>query len=509
MARDITIGLDCGTGGARALVADAAGQVLAMATQDYPTHYPRPGWATQNPADWWRAACGAVREAIARAGVDPARVAAICADGTSSTLVALDAELAPVAEAILWMDNRASPQARRIEATGHPALRRSRAGVSAETALPKILWLRENAPDLFGRTRWFVEMADYLALRLSGRLTLGQNLTINRWFYDPRRGGWPQDFLQAIGLGTITGLFPPEMPALGAPIGPLTAEAALALGLPRDVLVVAGGTDAYVAMLGLNTLRPGQTALITGTSHLVLPVVAEDVEIAGLFGPHPDCVTPGTFVMEGGQVSSGAILRWWHDLLHAAGDGYGALLREAEAAPPGANGLVVLDFWQGNRNPYTDYDLQGAIWGLTLKHSRAEVTRALMEAVALGTANILGRLTQKGIGVESMTLAGGVLRSPFWVQMHADATGTRLLIPEVGEATALGAAIAASVGAGLHGTLTTAAERMVRIRDEVLPDPERHARFRAQMELYLETHDPLRPLMHRMAARSRANPLPA
>jgi sugar (pentulose or hexulose) kinase len=240
MARDITIGLDCGTGGARALVADAAGQVLAMATQDYPTHYPRPGWATQNPADWWRAACGAVREAIARAGVDPARVAAICADGTSSTLVALDAELAPVAEAILWMDNRASPQARRIEATGHPALRRSRAGVSAETALPKILWLRENAPDLFGRTRWFVEMADYLALRLSGRLTLGQNLTINRWFYDPRRGGWPQDFLQAIGLGAITGLFPPEMPALGAPIGPLTAEAALALGLPRDVLVVAG-----------------------------------------------------------------------------------------------------------------------------------------------------------------------------------------------------------------------------------------------------------------------------
>jgi sugar (pentulose or hexulose) kinase len=197
MARDITIGLDCGTGGARALVADAAGQVLAMATQDYPTHYPRPGWATQNPADWWRAACGAVREAIARAGVDPARIAAICADGTSSTLVAHDAELAPVAEAILWMDNRASPQARRIEATGHPALRRSRAGVSAETALPKILWLRENAPDLFGRTRWFVEMADYLALRLSGRLTLGQNLTINRWFYDPRRGGWPQDFLQA------------------------------------------------------------------------------------------------------------------------------------------------------------------------------------------------------------------------------------------------------------------------------------------------------------------------
>lgn len=508
MARDITIGLDCGTGGARALVCDAAGQVLAMATRDYPTHYPRPGWATQAPADWWRAACGAIREAVERARIDPARIAAICADGTSSTLVALDADLEPVSEAILWMDNRASPQARRIEATGHAALRRSRAGVSAETALPKILWLKEETPERFARTRWFVEMADYLALKLSGRLTLGQNLTINRWFYDPRAGGWSEDFLNAIGLQGITARFPSEMPALGDPIGPLCAAAAAETGLPADVLVVAGGTDAYVAMVGLNTLRPGETALITGTSHLVLPVVAEDVEIEGLFGPHPDCVTRGRFVMEGGQVSSGAILRWWHDLLHEAGDGYGPLLAEAEAAPPGANGLVVLDFWQGNRNPFTDYDLQGAIWGLTLKHSRADVTRALMEAVALGTANILGRLSAKGLAVDSMTLAGGVLRSPFWVQMHADATGTPLRIPEVGDATAFGAAIAAAVGAGLHPSLETAAERMVRIRDEVHPDPERTAQFRAQLDLYLETHAALRPLMHRMAARSRASPAP-
>lgn len=506
MARDITIGLDCGTGGARALICDAGGQVLAMATRDYPTHYPRPGWATQSPADWWQAACGAVRDAVAKSGIDPARIAAICADGTSSTLVSLDDRLEPVSEAILWMDNRASVQARAIEATGHAALRRSRAGVSAETALPKILWLRDNAPEQYGRTRWFVEMADYLALRLSGRLTLGQNLTINRWFYDPRRGGWPHDFLSAIGLAGITDRFPDDMPALGDAIGPITPDAAEAMGLPPGVLVVAGGTDAYVAMVGLNTLRPGETALITGTSHLILPVVAEDIEINGLFGPHPDCVTKGDFVMEGGQVSSGAILRWWHDLLHQAGDGYETLLREAEAAPPGANGLVVLDFWQGNRNPYTDYDLQGAIWGLTLKHARADVTRALMESVALGTANILGRLTDKGIGVDSMTMAGGALRSPFWVQMHADATGTPLLIPEVADATAFGSAIAASVGAGLHGSLQDAAARMVRIRDKVLPDPERHAMFRAQMDFYLETHDALRPLMHRMAERSRASP---
>lgn len=506
--RDLTIGLDCGTGGARALVADRSGRVLAMAVRDYPTSHPHPGWATQSPADWWQAACGAVREVMRKGGIDPGRIAAISASGTSSTLVALDEHLNPLGEAILWMDNRASPQARRIEATGHPVLRRSRAGVSAETALPKILWLRDNAPVVYASSRWFVEMADYLALRLSGELTLGQNLTTNRWFYDPRHG-WPEDFLAVIGLAGITDRFPAWMPALGDVIGPLQQIAADAMGLDPETLVVAGGTDAYVAMVGLNTLRSGETALITGTSHLILPVVAEDTEVEGLFGPHPDCVTKGTFVMEGGQVSSGAVLRWWHELLHQGGDGYDALLTEAQSVPPGARGLVVLDFWQGNRNPFTDYDLQGAIWGLTLKHGRAEITRALMESVALGTANILDRLTGKGIPVSAMTLAGGVLRSRFWAQMHADATGTVLRIPEVGEATAFGAAIAAAVGAGMHPTLETAADAMVRICDEIHPDPIRHAQFRAQLEFYLQTHAALRPLMHRMAALTQATAVSA
>ena len=503
--RCFTIGLDCGTGSARALIADSAGNVLAMATSDYATQHPHPGWATQKPEEWWSAACEAVRTVIVEAGVDPSRISAICADGTSSTLVGLTDSLEPVADAILWMDNRASVEARQIEATRHPVLRRSRAGVSAETALPKIMWLKKNEPALYKRTRWFVEMADYIALRLSGRLTHGQNLTINRWFYDPRNGGWPVDFLDAIGLEDIAGKFPEEMPALGDPIGPVTSATAKAMGLTTDTLVVAGGTDAYVAMVGLNTLRPGETALITGTSHLVLPVVAEDEEIEGLFGPHPDCVTRGTFVMEGGQVSSGAILRWWHDLLQeeSRSDGYEALIREAQAAPQGAHGLIVLDFWQGNRNPYTDYDLMGAVWGLTLKHRRAEITRALMEAVALGTANILNRLTDRGIEVKNMTLAGGVLRSPFWAQMHADATGTVLRIPVIGEASAFGAAIAAGVGAGLHPSLEEAADKMVRIETEIQPDMDRHAKFREQMKLYLDTYEVLRPLMHQQAARNR------
>lgn len=504
--RTLTIGLDCGTGGARALICDRGGTVLAMATADYPTRHPHPGWATQTPGEWWQAACTAVRSALAQGNIAPSRIAALCADGTSSTLVCLDARLNPVGDAILWMDNRASVEARAIEATGHPVLRRSRAGVSAETALPKIMWIKAHEPARFSETRWFIEMADYMALRLTGRLTLGQNLTINRWFYNPRAGGWPVEFLDMIGLDGITARFPAEMPALGEAIGPILPEAAAEMGLDSGTLIVAGGTDAYVAMVGLNTLRPGETALITGTSHLVLPVVAEDDEIEGLFGPHPDCVTRGSFVMEGGQVSSGGILRWWHQVMNEGGTvtSYDTLLAEAETAPQGAHGLVVLDFWQGNRNPYTDYDLQGAIWGLTLKHRRAEITRALMESVALGTANILGRLTGRGVHLASMTLAGGVLRSRFWAQMHADATGTPLRLPAVGEASAFGAAIAAAVGAGLYPSLQAAADAMVTIAEEIHPDPARHALFKQQVQVYLQTHGALKDLMHARAAQNRA-----
>lgn len=504
-SHDVTIGLDCGTGGARAMICDLNGRVIATATSSYDTLYPRPGWATQKPSDWWEASCKAVREAMKIANVAAEQVVAICADGTSSTLVMLDHDQKPIGDAILWMDNRASAQARKIEASGHQALRRSRAGVSAETAIPKILWLKETAPEVFAATRWFVELADFIALKLSGTLTLGLNQTINRWFQDPRRGGWPEDFFAGVGLEGIAKRFPETMPALGSLIGPLCPQAASDMGLTTKTKVVAGGTDAYVATVGLNTLAPGKTALITGTSHLVLPTIASDTEITGLFGPHPDCVAPGRFVMEGGQVSSGSVLRWWHEILAGAGqDGIDKTLEAAQGVPLGAHGLVALDFWQGNRNPYTDYDLQGALWGMTLKHGRADITRALMESVCLGTANILRCMSEKGLPVTSMTVAGAALRSRFWLQMHADTAGVTLQVPEVGEATVYGAAIAASVGAGAYPSLDDAACAMVRIREEITPDPERHAQYSELLDFYLETHAALKPLMHRMAQRNRS-----
>jgi len=504
------IGLDGGTGGARAIVVDQDGDVVAMATHDYETTFPHPGWAEQTPADWWRAACLAVRQAVREAGIPAGAIKAISADGTSSTLVALDSNLQPTMPAILWMDSRAARQARRMTQTNDSALRRSRLGVSSEWMLPKILWIKETTPAVYERSRWFVEMTDYLALRLTGRLTLGLNHATNRWFYDGRRGGWPEAFFSRIGLQDITARFPDEIIPLAEPIGPLTAEAAEELGLLPETLVVCGGTDAYVAMVGLDVCRPGRTAFITGSSHLVLPMTDRDVEVPGIFGPHPDCVVPGLFVMEGGQVSSGSIVRWWHDHIgrfgHAGADSYGEMLRQAEAVPIGADGLVALDFWQGNRNPYIDYELQGALWGLTLKHTPAHMLRAFLESVAYGTENILRTLRAHSVPIDTMVICGGATRTPFLMQMHADVCGIAIAVPKVLDATAFGSAINAAVGAGFYASLPQASGHMVRESHVIEPDMRRNRAYAAVFEFYRETHDALSPLMHRMARREAALP---
>jgi len=498
------IGLDGGTGGARAIITDTDGHVIGMATHDYATNFPRPGWAEHTPEDWWQAAILAVRHAVRDSGISAADIRAISADGTSSTLVALDENLQPVMPAILWMDNRAAAQARRMTASGDPALRRSRRGVSSEWMIPKILWLKETRPGLFEKTRWFIEMTDYLALRLTGRLTLGLNHITNRWFYDGRRGGWPTSFFDRVGLSGITERFPDEILPLGQPLGRLGSEAADALGLMRETTVVANGTDAYVAMVGLDVCEAGRTAFITGSSHLVLPMTDQDVEVPGIFGPHPDCVIPGLFVMEGGQVSSGSIVRWWHDHIGRLGGGpdtYARMLAEAEEIPIGADGLVALDFWQGNRNPYIDYDLQGALWGLTLKHTPAHMLRAFIESVAFGTENILRTLRENQVDISTFVMCGGATRTPFFVQMHADVAGIPITIPEVLDATAFGSAITAAVGAGFYGSLPEASRRMVRQRRVVEPNMQAHAAYGEVFGFYRDTHDALEPLMHRMARR--------
>ncbi|MBN2322624.1 MAG: xylulose kinase [Spirochaetes bacterium] len=504
------LGIDAGTGGMRVGIFDAKGVPVSFSTKEYATKYPEPGWAEQDPKEWWEALVEATHTTLQKSKINPEEIAAVGVDGTSSTTVLLNNDLQTIGSAILWMDNRSAPQARKIFDTKDPVLNRSQAGVSAEWMIPKILWIKENRPTIYKKTQLFMEQADWINLRLTGEEALSINHITHRWFYNNRKGGWPYDFYSKIGLENVTEKFPKRILKPGEVVGRLSRNAAQALGLKPNIIVAEGGCDAYIGMLGLNVTKPGRAALIAGSSHVLLPITDKDVYIKGIFGPHPDCLIPGLNVLEGGQVSSGSIIKWFKDnfskkeemeALERGASHYDVLNEKASMIPIGSEGLIVLDYWQGNRNPYTDYLVQGAIWGLTLKHKPAHIFRAIMEGVAFGTENILRTLSENKLNVESIYISGGTVKSDLWLQIHADVSNIPFYITEFTESTILGSAICAMTGTGTYRNLVEASNNMVRIQRKIEPVIENHEKYEFYFDKYRRTYFALKELMHEMSER--------
>jgi ribulose kinase len=291
---------------------------------------------------------------------------------------------------------------------------------------------------------------------------------------------------------------------MGDLLGHLRPEAAKQLGLPAGLPVAEGGADAFVGMVGLNVVAPGKVALITGSSNLYLAQTGTPSYSAGLFGAYTDAVMPGQYTLEGGQVSTGSVVRWFSEL--ASGTHFGnavpkeqvfrALRDEAERIPPGSDGVMVLDFWQGNRTPYVDAKARGMIWGLSLAHTPAHIYRALLEAICYGAENIFRNFTAAGHPVKDVVACGGALNSDLWMQIHADVSNLPIAIPRVGEAVTLGAAMLASVVGGVHPDVAAAAREMVSIERYVEPRPGMNEAYQFFFDKYIASYEAMRPLMH-------------
>jgi pentose-5-phosphate-3-epimerase len=536
--RPVVLAADLGTESARAAVVDAEnGRILATHAVPYDTFFPQPGHAEQEPTAWWDClgqACRACLDTLVRAPADAPSpsyvVRGLSVDTTACSVVALDAQFRPLRRCLLWCDARSAPQCKRILELGRgdAALNVNCGGagpLSAEWMIPKALWLKENEPDTWARAAVVCEKQDYVNFLLTGRLVASGCNVAARWHWDADAAcapgaagtdeGRPVSLLRRVGLEDLLGKWPREAVGMGEPLGPLTRAAAAHLGLlahpallPASapaadenavpVTVTQGGPDAYVGMLGLGCVRPGQLALITGSSHLHLAVCGADASAApGVWGPYQGAPLPSLRFAEGGQSSTGSALAWFrrilntvhhHDNHHhhdapakitsapahvrstpparrpprkaarseppaaapAPSLSYAELDAEAAAVPVGAGGLLAVETFQGSRTPVTDAEARGALLGLTLSHTRAHVWRALLEAVCLGTRAALEALDAAGItaGATELLVAGGATRSPLWLQMHSDATGLPVAVGEVDNAPLLGAAILAAVGAG-------------------------------------------------------------
>jgi ribulose kinase len=487
---------DGGTESLRARVYDPEGRCLGTRAVPYATDF-RPGRVEQAPEDWWACFVTAARAAIAEAGIDPQAIAAICYATTCCTVVALDENGRALRPAILWMDVRAHAEAQAVLETGDSALALNGAGqgpVSAEWMIPKALWLKRHEPEIFARAHRICEYQDFLTYRLTGLWAASLDNAGLRWHYRNRGEGWARGMLAALDLSELEAKWPERVVAPGQVIGPLTAAAANELGLSTRVAVVQGGADALIGMIGLGVNRPGQLAMITGSSHLQFGVTEAPIHAPGVWGSYADIVYPERWIVEGGQTSTGSILNWLGRLTGGPLD-FDRLNRAAAALEPGSEGLIVLDHFQGNRTPHTDPLSRGALVGLTLGHELHHVFRAVMEGIGFGTRAILDAFGRAGYSGAEMTVGGGATASDLWLQIHADTAGIPVRTPASPDAPSTGAAVLAAHGAGHYASIDEGVEAMVHPGRLVEPIAANVARYDAIYQRYAALYPALKTVL--------------
>jgi ribulokinase len=502
------LGIDAGTESIRTGLYDEKGKALAFGVSENKNIHLHPGWGEQNLDQWNRSLIDSIKKALSASGVDPHDVKGIGVDGTCCTVVMLDKNGKALRDAIMWMDIRAGREAAEIAASGDPALKYAGFGnVSAEWFPCKVLWVKRNEPDIYKNAATIFEETDWLIYRLTGKITASINTTTARWFYN--EAGRPVSFYDKIGLDDIGNKLPERIVKLGEAAGTLSREMAECTGLRTDIPVAGGGADAYVGLVGMNVLKPGKLALITGSGQCHIGLSDKELHAKGLFGSFPNAVVPGTQAVEAGQISTGSIIKWFMTNFISADikaqaetrkiSLYDILNEKAAVLPAGSEGLVVLEHWQGNRTPWVDSDSRGVIRGLTLKHGPAHIYRAIMEGVVYGTQVIL-KLMEENFAIDEIIACGGATKSDLWMQIFADVTGKPILIPENQDAVSLGSGILGAVGAGLYPDMQSAAAAMVRKGRTVIPDKKRTEEYKEYVRQYEVTYQNLKDESKRLVA---------
>ena len=502
------LGLDVGTQSVRAALVDGKGNCCAFATAPIDTHFPQPGFAEQDASQWWQSTCRAVPEALARGGVRPDDIAGIGLDCTACTVLPCRLDGTPLRRALLWMDQRAFREADEINATGDASLRYVSGVVSPEWMLPKALWLKRHEPATYAAAERLIECTDWFMYRLTGEWSLSLNNVAVKWNYARPDGGWSRALLERVGLEDLPDRWPRQVIPLGKGEARLSAVAARELALRPGIPVAQGGIDAYLGMLGMGAVGAGDLAMIMGSSTCHLAMSRKGLFGSGMLGCYPDAVVEGLYTLEGGQTATGSIVNWYRQ--HFAGNEaaeaertgrniYEILDARAAAVPPGSEGLVCLDYWQGNRCPLKDPRARGTLWGLTLSHGPGHIFRSIYEGTAFGTRHILEDVTRHGLAIERIFAGGGGAKSRLWLQIHADVLGQPIYLPRDSEACALGSAMVAAVNCGHYASIDEAARHMVQIAEVLEPEAKNRQAYDYYYAKYLATYPALRQLMHDVA----------
>ncbi|MCI8326765.1 MAG: carbohydrate kinase [Lachnospiraceae bacterium] len=491
------MGVDAGTHGIRVGIADEQGEFIAMKEVPHPTEYPAAGYAEQNAEHWWVGLKEALRDCLSTITEEQRKnIITACVCATSSTVIPVNEDINPLTPAILWMDTRAVEQADRMNATNHPILKYCGDAVSPEWMLPKVLWIKENQRDIYDKSYKIIEQLDYLNYKLCGVLSSSICQTTCKWNYVESEGGYQRDFMEAIGFGDYEDKLVTRVDKIGVPLGKITEEFAREFDLNPDLLVVQGAIDAHMAMFGLNVIEPNKIGVIMGTSFVHLCLAEEKREYKGIWGPYDGAVIDKLWLLEGGQISAASVLDWYQNNFYQ-GASYETIISEAEQIPIGCDGLVALDFFQGNRTPYKTARAKGVYYGLKLTHTKAHLYRALLEAVAFGTANIIKNFEDQGYPVNSLIGCGGVTKNRLWMQIISDVTGKPIVVNQELQAGVLGCNVVAAASGHYSGDFLEAANAMVHPDVVIQPNMDNHKKYEKVFNTYIELYQNLADMMEK------------
>jgi len=486
-----------GTGGTRAIVIDASGRVVSSATEEHqPFASPQAGWAEQQPEDWWRASCVAVRKAIASANLSAEEIACIGFSGQMHGAVILDEQGSVVRPALIWCDVRTEKQCRDLTAKlGHERLIQLTCNPAlANFTLTKLLWVRENEPENWKRVRAVMLPKDYVRFRLTGERATDMADASGTLLLDVTHRRWSREMLQA---AEVDERLLPSLHESPEVCGRISSKGATESGLQVGTSVVAGAGDQAAGAVGMGIVTAGAVSATIGTSGVVF--AATDRPALDPHGRvHTFChAIPGRWHVMGVTQAAGLSLRWFRDTFatdsSGARESYDQLTAEAAKISAGSDGLLWAPYLMGERTPHLDSNARGALVGLTASHTRAHVVRAILEGVAFSLRDTLTLFREMNVPVTSIRLGGGGARSPLWRRIQADVYGHPVEIVEAEEGAAYGAAILAAVGVGMWPSVDAACHAAVRIASSVNPQPAvvttLNATYSAYRRIYAATKE--------------------
>jgi xylulokinase len=495
----VLVGVDVGTSGTRALAVTTEGGLVAEATRPHELLTPRPGWSEQRPAEWWDVCKGVLSDVAAAAGDE---IVGLGVTGQMHGSVFLDSAGEVIRPALLWNDQRTARECdeitsrvgadRLLELAGNPAL----TGFQA----PKILWLARNEPEAYARVESVLLPKDYVRYELTGERATDASDASGTLLLDVRARDWSDEILDALEIPRSWLPRVYEGPEVTAAVRDDVADE---LGLPRGLPVAAGGGDNAAAAVGVGVVREGSVSTSIGTSGVLF--AHRDAFTPDPSGRvHAFChAVPGAFHLMAVTLSAGGSLSWWRERL-GGGASFGELVDEASEVEPGAEGLVFLPYLTGERSPHLDPHARGAFVGLTVRHGRAHMTRAVMEGVAFSMRDGLEIMRGLGTPDDDLRAVGGGARSPLWLRLQADVYGRPIRRTEVDEGPAYGAALLGGVAAGVFADVGEASAR-VRLREEVTePDADRARRYDELYAIYASLYGTLREPMHALGRLAEA-----